>query len=182
MASNDVRLRAAAIETRLAVENLSKTSDTVTRLIHEAESDHAIRRRNAFLLGCLANRDVQADRIREWLLTWRYEADDAGCLGTVEGLALVGSDETLDDLKQIIQQDLSSDVRSAAIHAIARTGMFTEQQRRRTLPSLIELAEAAIDENTRKALFEALREITAQSIGDDAAAWREWYTAHAGSS
>jgi hypothetical protein len=65
MASNDVRVRAAAIETHLAMANVPQNRDSVTGLISAADENPANRPHHARLLGMLGNRGVQPERIRE---------------------------------------------------------------------------------------------------------------------
>ena len=58
MAANDVRVRAAAIEVRLAILDLEKKPETISRLIKESQIDPSRRARIANLVGMLANRGV----------------------------------------------------------------------------------------------------------------------------
>jgi hypothetical protein len=58
--SNDLRVRAAAIEINLAVNNLAKKDDAADRLIHAAESNPSSRPWAAWELGMLANRGVES--------------------------------------------------------------------------------------------------------------------------
>ena len=56
--SNDLRVRAAAIEINLAVYNLSKAEETAEQLIASAEKSPAYRPYATWELGMLANRGV----------------------------------------------------------------------------------------------------------------------------
>jgi hypothetical protein len=54
--------------------------------------------------------------------------------------------------------------------------MLNEAQRWRAVPRLIEFAgDGALDAETRGWVFQALRDITGQSLPQDAPAWRTWY-------
>jgi hypothetical protein len=54
--------------------------------------------------------------------------------------------------------------------------MFSAEQRRRAIPRLLDFADdASLDDQTRSWVFQALRDITGQSLPRDAQAWREWY-------
>src|SRR5580658_5715041 len=61
--SNDLRVRAAAIEINLAVNNLAKTDDTADQIMRTAESNRSSRPWAAWELGMLANRGVEPERI-----------------------------------------------------------------------------------------------------------------------
>ena len=53
---------------------------------------------------------------------------------------------------------------------------LTAEQRRTAVPRLIEYAgDGALDQDTQKWVFQALRDITGQSLPHDASAWRDWY-------
>jgi hypothetical protein len=57
--------------------------------------------------------------------------------------------------------------------------MLTRKQRMKAVPGLIELgADPSLDATTRNWVFQTLREITSVSLGNDPAAWRNWYSAH----
>jgi hypothetical protein len=56
--------------------------------------------------------------------------------------------------------------------------MLSERQRRTAVPRLLDYADdASLDAETRKWVFQALRDITGQTLPHDAAAWRSWYSA-----
>jgi hypothetical protein len=57
--------------------------------------------------------------------------------------------------------------------------MLTKHQRVTAVPELLNFADDdAIDSTTRGYIFNALRDISGQSFGDDAAAWRKWWVHH----
>ena len=56
-------------------------------------------------------------------------------------------------------------------------GPAPEKQRRSAVPKLLDYSdEAALDPETRKWVFQALGDITGQSLPHEAAAWRNWYS------
>ena len=58
--------------------------------------------------------------------------------------------------------------------------MFTAAQRRTAVPHLLDFAiDGALDADTRTWVFQALRDITGQSLPHDGERWREWYKATA---
>jgi hypothetical protein len=49
----------------------------------------------------------------------------------------------------------------------------------KALPGLIEIADdPAVDSTTRSWAFQALREIANEPLGNDVAAWRNWFSSH----
>src|SRR5262249_15413789 len=98
----------------------------------------------------------------------------------VEGLAYLGTDDVIAPLLEIFHDDPSAMIRERAACGLAQSGMLSAEQRRRAVPRLIEYAEEpSLDGETRKWAFQALRDITGQTLPHDAAAWRDWYRAGA---
>ena len=64
-------------------------------------------------------------------------------------------------------------IRERAACGLAQSGMLSERQRRTAVPRLLDFADdATLDAETRKWVFQALRDITGQTLPHDAAAWR----------
>jgi len=54
--------------------------------------------------------------------------------------------------------------------------MFSAAQRRTAVPRLLDFAEdGGLDPDTRLWVFQALRDITGQSLPHEAVLWRRWY-------
>ena len=88
----------------------------------------------------------------------------------------MGTDETVEPLLQILHDDPSPMIRERAACGLAQSGMLNERQRRAAVPRLLDYSEdPAIDPETRKWTFQALRDITGQSLPHDTSAWRSWY-------
>ena len=65
-------------------------------------------------------------------------------------------------------------IRERAACGLAQSGMFSREQRLTAVPRLLDYAEdGALDAETRKWVFQALRDITGQTLPHDAAAWRQ---------
>ena len=175
--SNDLRVRAAAIEINLAVNNLSETEETVSRLMENGEKQPAYRPWSAWELGMLANRGTDAERIHERLVTWMHDKDQQTRFWAVEGLAHVGSERTIQDFLDVLRNDPSMAVRERAGCGLAKSGMLTRERRMKAVPGLLELSDdPALNEVTRKWVYQALREITDENLPDDPALWRNWYS------
>jgi hypothetical protein len=174
--SNDLRVRAAAIEINLAVNNLAKTDETADRIMRSAESNPGNRPWAAWELGMLANRGVQAERIHQLLATYIHDLEQQTRFWAVEGLAHLGSDETIKDFLDVFRSDASMEVRERAGCSLAKSGMLTREQRMKAVPGLIDLGEDdSLNETTRNWVYQALREITNEPLPNNSAVWRNWY-------
>jgi hypothetical protein len=174
--SNDLRVRAAAIEINLAVNNLAKTDETVDRIMHTAELNRSSRPWAAWELGMLANRGVEPERIHQLLVTYIHEPEQQTRFWAVEGLAHLGTDETIKDFLEVFRSDVSMDVRERAGCSLAKSGMLTREQRMKAVPGLIELGDdTSLNETTRNWVYQALREISNQPLPNSSADWRSWY-------
>jgi len=95
----------------------------------------------------------------------------------VEGLAYLGTNETIAPLLQIFHDDPSPMVRERAACSLAQSGMLTQEQRRSVIPQLLNYTEdASLDAQTRGWAYHALRDITGQNLPEDPSAWRNWYS------
>ena len=175
--SNDLRVRAAAIEITLAVDNLSKTDETAERLMASAEKSPSYRPFATWVLGMLANRGVESEKIHEFLRSYVHDPNEKTRHWTVEGLAHLGTDDTIKDFLDVFRNDPSLEVRERAGCSLAKSGMLTREQRMLAVPGLIQLTDdPSLDNTTRSWVYQALREITNERIGNDPAAWRNWFS------
>ena len=177
--SNDLRVRAAAIEVELTVFDIPRTPEEVEKLWQDGEENVKSRPFNAWIMGMLANRGVQTDGVREQLESWARDPDEQSRYWAVEGLAHIGTDDTIKDFLEVLRSDPSMDVRERAGCSLAKSGMMTREQRMKAVPGLLDLAgDTSLDSTTSNWVFQALREITDVQLPNDPAAWRNWYTAH----
>jgi hypothetical protein len=174
--SNDLRVRAAAIEVNLAVNNLAKTDETADRLMRSAESNPGNRPWAAWELGMLANRGVEPERIHALLANYIHDPEQQTRFWAVEGLAHLGTDETIKDFLDVFRGDASMEVRERAGCSLAKSGMLTREQRMKAVPGLIDLGDDdSLNETTRNWVYQALREITNEPLPNNSAFWRSWY-------
>jgi len=177
--SNDLRVRAAAIEINLEVFRLSKTPASVDQIIDGAENNPKSRPWAAWMLGMLANRGVATDRVVAQLESWTHDSDEQTRFWAVEGLANVGTENTINDFLAVLKSDESMEVRERAGCSLAKSGMLTRVQRMNAVPGLIDLADdSTLNDQTRNWVYQALREITDQNLSNDPGAWRDWYLTH----
>lgn len=177
--SNDLRVRAAAIEINLALNNLAKKNETVDRLIKSAENNPDNRPWAAWELGMLADRGIETDRVHEFLESYTHDSNEKTRFWAVEGLAHIGTDETIKDFIEVLHTDASLDVRERAGCSLAKSGMLTREQRMKAIPGLLDLTDdSSLDPTTRGWVYQALREITNQPLPNNPATWRNWYSAY----
>ena len=175
--SDDLRVRAAGVEVDIAARNLEKSSATVDRLEPAARSGEQGPRANALWdLGLLGNRGIEAERVAQILLGAVHDPNENIRYWAVEGLAYLGTDETIDPLLDIFHNDSSPKIRERAACSLAQSGMLSRAQRQTAVPKLLDYTDdLSLDPETRTWAFQALRDITGQTLPRDAAAWRRWY-------
>lgn len=175
--SDDLRVRAAAVEIDLAARNVEKDSTAVDRMEHDARFGEQGPRANALWdIALLGNRGVEPGRAAEIIRASIHDENVNIRYWAVEGMAYLGTDETVAPLLQAFHDDPSPMIRERAACGLAQSGMLSEKQRRSAVPQLLDFAEdASLDAETHKWVFQALRDITGQSLPHDAAAWRTWY-------
>lgn len=175
--SDDLRVRAAAIEIDLACRDLDKNDATVGSLEHDARFGEQGPRANALWdIALLGNRGIEPGRAAEILLASVHDQNVNIRYWAVEGLSYLGTDETIAPLLQVFHDDPSPMIRERAACGLAQSGMLSEKQRRSAVPQLLDFADdKSLDAETHKWVFQALRDITGQSLPHDPAAWRNWY-------
>ncbi len=175
--ANDLHARAATIEADLAAMNVAEDSSSVDRLAGQAESpDHATRIWAIWTLGLLANRGIQTDHIVSLLTAHLSDTEVESRHWAAEALSYTGADASIPPLLKAMHDDPSPLVRERAACGLAQSGMLSDEQRRTAIPTLLAYAEdAKLDAATHAWTYHALRDITAQHLPDDSAAWRRWY-------
>jgi HEAT repeat protein len=175
--SDDMRVRVAALEVNLSARGLSRSAATIDRLEPDARSGAQGPRANALWdIALLGNRGVQPGRAFEIVTSGLHDANENIRYWAVEGLAFLGTDDVIEPLLEIFHDDPSAMIRERAACSLAQSGMLDAQQRWRAVPRLLDYAgDHSLDTTTRSWVFQALRDITGQSLPADAAAWREWH-------
>jgi hypothetical protein len=176
--SNDLRVRAAGIELDLAAMGAIKSPATIERLALHAQNGPTSQRVWALWeLGLLGNRGVEPHRVNEILVSQLQDSDPEVRHWAVEGLAYLGTDETIAPLLKTFHDDASPLVRERAACSLAQSGMLTQEQRHTVIPQLLDYADdASLDAQTHGWVYRALRDITGQSLPNDSSTWRSWYS------
>jgi hypothetical protein len=177
--SEDLAVRTAAVEVDLAANNLSKSPQTAARLIQQIKNHPGERSLALWRLGALGNRGVEPQKVLATLLTYSHHVNENTRYWAVEGLAMLGSESTLDPLLDILAHDRAPRVRERAACSLAKSGMLTREERYAAVPQLLNYADDdSLDTSTRELVYGALRTITGVPLGNDANAWREWWAHH----
>lgn len=175
--SNDMRVRQSGVEIELAAYGLGKNSSSLDYVLHTVQSrDHERKIWALWALGLMGNRGVQTDRVLQALTSHLHDSDEDSRRWTVEALALTGTSEAVPLLLSTMHDDPSLSVRERAACGLAKSGLFTPQQRFSAVPQLVNYTDdPALNSETHAWAFQALTEITGQSLPNDAAAWHSWY-------
>jgi len=174
--SNDLRVRAAAIEVDLAANNVEKTAESANSRMQALESGEGDRVTHLWILGLLGNRGIEPDRVFQVLFQYAHDPDIHVRYWGVEGLAYLGTDATIQPLLDIFRHDSSPNIRERAACGLAQSGMLQQSQRMKAVPALLTyLEDPTFDSTNHQWVIQALQDISGKSIGDDPAAWRRWY-------
>jgi hypothetical protein len=177
--SHDLRVRTAAIDVDLAANNLSKSPESVARLIGQLQRDPTGRGMALWRLGSLGNRGVEPEKVLNSLLNYAHDANEHTRYWAVEGLAMLGNDATIDPLLDVLTHDRSAQVRERAASSLGQSGMLTREERLAAVPHLLNFADDdSLTSTTRELVYGTLRVITGAGIGNDANAWRAWWASH----
>src|SRR5262245_13878890 len=180
--SDDLRVRVAAVEVDLAARDVERTPATVDRLEPAAREGAQGPRANALWdLALLGNRGIEPERIRLILMGSLHDPNVNIRYWAVEGLAYLAVDEVVPPLLDVLRHDPSGLIRERAACGLAQSGMLSDRQRRTAVPRLLDYADdGGMDQQTHGWVFQALRDITGQTLPHDAQAWRNWYRSTGG--
>ncbi len=173
----NLRVRAAAIEIELAAMNMAKTAGQVDVLLARIAASPKDARSEIYTLGLLGNRGVETDRIHGELRALARADEDIVRYQAYAAIANLGTDDSVADLVAAFHHDPSASVQiNGGGCGVAHCGMLTRAQRMMAVPGLLEMVEdKALAGAIRAYAYRALREITDETLPDDAQRWREWY-------
>jgi hypothetical protein len=177
--SDDPRVRVAAVEVDLVANNLRKSPQSLAKLRHQIQNDPGGRSLALWRLGALGNRGVEPATVLAMLVRYSHDANQLTRFWAVEGLAMLGTEESIDPLLSILAHDPAKQIRERAATNLARSGMLTGEQRLTAVPQLLNLLDDdSLDSETQDLVYAALQAITGASYGRDPEAWREWWAHH----
>jgi len=177
--ADDTRVRTAALEIDLEANHLSKSTESVGRLLHQIHNDPDGRFLALWRLGALGNRGVEPGTVLSTLVHYAHDANQQTRFWAVEGLGMMGTDESIDPLLSILAEDPAPEIRERAACDLARSGLLTSEQRLSAVPHLLNLLDDdSLDGATQDLIYSALQVITGASLGKDPRAWRDWWAHH----
>jgi hypothetical protein len=177
--SEDPRVRTAALEIDLAASNLSKSSESVAHLLNQIHNDPDSRSLTLWRLGALGNRGVEPATVLATLLRYAHDPSQQTRFWAVEGLAMLGTDESIDPLLSILAHDSSPKIRERAACNLAHSGMLTGEQRLTAVPQLLNLLDDdSLDSGTQNLVYATLHSVTGADFGKNPDAWRGWWAHH----
>ena len=171
----ELHAREAAVRAELALDGITE-DEAGLKFLEQVVGDPNQRAWALWMLGALGNRGV--DPVHTAKIIEAYLSDPAVDVraSAVNGLALVGTDETIPMMLDRFRNDPSPVVQERAACALAESGMYTHEQRMTAAASLVSwLDDPLLNSQQRARTFQALRDISGQNLGTDSAAWRNWY-------
>lgn len=177
--SNDPRVRIAAVEIDLAANNLMKSPESIEKLLKQIQSGSEARYLALWRLGGLGNRGVEPSTVFDTLRLYARSRNQEVRFWAVEGLAMLGNEQSIDALLDVLAHDPAAQIRRRAANGLSRSGLMTGEQRLTAVPQLLNLLDDdSLDAATQNLVCETLEAITGASFGRNATAWREWWAHH----
>jgi hypothetical protein len=177
--SDDPRVRVAAVEIDLVANNLRKSPQSLAKLLNQIHNDPDSRYLALWRLGALGNRGVEPAKVLTTLVRYSQDSNQQIRFWAVEGLAMLGTEESIDPLLSILAHDPAKQIRERAATNLARSGMLTGEQRLTAVPQLLNLLDDdSVGAETQNLIYAALQAITGASFGKNPQAWREWWAHH----
>jgi hypothetical protein len=171
----ELHAREAALQAELALDGVAQ-DDSGLKAMEQAVENPSQRAWALWMLGALGNRGVDPVHVAKIIGTYLSDPQVDVRAGAVNGLALVGTDETIPSVLDRFRNDPSPVVQERAACAIAESGMYTHEQRMTAAATLVAwLDDSLITGQQRTWTLQALHDISGQNLGTDSAAWRDWY-------
>jgi len=175
--ANDLRIREAAVDISLIAHHVEQTQERADRLTRELQTAPGSKAWRLWMLGLVGHKGIDQARVFETLRSYASSSDENTRYWAVEALAHLATDDVIYPLLRILHDDPSANIRERAACGLAQSGLLTSDQRKQAVPTLLRYTDdASLDEQTRKWAFQALRDITGESLAEDPTAWRNWYS------
>jgi HEAT repeat protein len=173
--SSELDIRTAALEITLVSNRIDRDPATVRAYSDLLKSDPNNKPWRLWILALLANRGIEMESTKRLLLEYIRDPNIETRKWAVDSLSMLGTDDIIEPLLTAFGTDPSAEVRERAGCSLAESGMFTREQRKKAIPGLLRLMDdPALDHTTQTWVFQALREISGQDLGENRAAWRDW--------
>jgi hypothetical protein len=171
----DLHSRQAALDAELALNGIPENQDGLQMLTNSV-ADSGRRPWALWLLGALGNRGINPAGVAKILGSYLTDPDANTRAWAVNGLALLGTDETISMLLDRFRNDASPVVQERAACGLAESGIYTKEQRMTAVQTLISwLDDGQMTAQQRAWDAQALGDITGRHFGNNAVQWRDWY-------
>ncbi len=172
----DLHARQAALQAELALDGVT-ADDAGLKFVEQAVGNPSQRVWALWMLGALGNRGVDPMHTAKILGTYLTDPQIEVRAAAVNGLSLVGTDETIPLMLDRFRNDPSPVVQERAACSLAESGMYTHEQRMTAAGTLVGwLDDSLLSAPQHEWTLHALRDISGQNLGTDSNAWRQWYS------
>jgi hypothetical protein len=172
---HDLHAREAAIQAELALDGITQDQAGL-KILEQAVAEPSQRAWALWELGALGNRGIDPVHTAKIIEAYLSAPLVDVRASAVNGLALLGTDETIPMLLDRFRNDPSPVVQEGAACGLAESGMYTHEQRMTAAASLVSwLDDPLLGGQQRAWAIQALGDISGQNFGTDSAAWRNWY-------
>jgi hypothetical protein len=174
--SPDLHAREAAMQAELALDGVT-VDDAGLKAVVQAADNPSSRVWALWMLGALGNRGVDPVHTSKIISSYLTDTQVDVRAAAVNGLSLVGTEETIPLLLDRFRNDPSPAVQERAACSLAESGMYTHPLRMMAAGSLVSwLGDSLLTPAQHEWALHALRDISGQDLGRDASRWREWYS------
>src|SRR5260370_8511892 len=111
-----------------------KSPQSLSKLLNQIHNDPDSRYLALWRLGALGNRGVEPATVLATLLRYSRDSNLQTRFWAVEGLAMLGTAESIDPLLSILAHDPANQVRERAATNLARSGILTSDQHPTAVP------------------------------------------------
>jgi len=172
---HDVHVRQAALQADLAMDGIPRDA-TGLNLLKTAAGTRDQRAWALWSLGGLGNRGVAPEQTAEIIESYLGDPDARVRMAAVNGLAILGTDQTIPVLVDRFRNDPSALVQEQAACGLAESGMYTHEQRMTAAASLVRgLNDSQLTADQKNWAVHALEDISGENLGMNPTAWQHWY-------
>jgi hypothetical protein len=172
----DLHAREAALQAEMALDGVT-ADEPGFKFAEQTVGNPSSRVWALWMLGALGNRGVDPEHAAKIIGTYLSDPQVDVRAAAVNGLSLVGTNETIPLMLDRFRNDPSPIVQGRAACALAESGMYRHEQRLVAASSFVSwLDDPLLNAAQREWALHALRDISGQNLGNDPNAWREWYS------
>jgi hypothetical protein len=132
--ASDLRIRTLALELWLVRDKIRKSPETVDELIRDAGITDDRQYFRLSTLGILGNRGIEPEKVYDTLVQFIRAPSGATRSAAINGLGLLGTENTIAPLLEVLRWDTSHDLRERAACNLADSGMLSRERRQKADP------------------------------------------------